>query len=116
MNLKQFYQGRDEDYPVILGRFMGNENLLAKFVRNFPDDPTYKLLCSAMEARDWEQVEMSAHTLKGVAANLSFTKLFQASADLVNTIRSKELDKVEGLFQEVKRAYEEVVQDISGLD
>lgn len=52
MNLKQFYQGRDEDYPVILGRFMGNENLLAKFVRNFPDDPTYKLLCSAMEARD----------------------------------------------------------------
>ena len=81
-----------------------------------PDDPTYKLLCSAMEARDWEQVEMSAHTLKGVAANLSFTKLFQASADLVNTIRSKELDKAEGLFQEVKRAYEEVVQDISGLD
>lgn len=59
---------------------------------------------------------MSAHTLKGVAANLSFTKLFQASADLVNTIRSKELDKAEGLFQEVKRAYEEVVQDISGLD
>lgn len=116
MNLERFYKGRDEDYPVILGRFMGNEGLLEKFVRNFPDDPTYQLLCDAMEAGDWEQVEMSAHTLKGVAANLSFSKLFQASADLVNTIRSKELDKADGFFQEVTRTYKEVVQDISVLD
>ncbi|MBS7008604.1 Hpt domain-containing protein [Anaerostipes sp.] len=116
MNLEQFYTGRDEDYLVILGRFMGNEKLLGKFVKNFPDDPTYKRLCSAMEARDWEQAEMSAHTLKGVAANLSFTKLYQASADLVFAIRGKELDKGEELFQKVDKAYKEVVQDISGLD
>ena len=87
MNLEDFYRGRGEDYPVIIGRFMGNENLLKKFVKNFPDDPTYGRLCEAMEAKDWPQVEMSAHTLKGVAANLSFSKLFQASADLVPVYR-----------------------------
>lgn len=116
MNLEQFYNRRDENYQVILGRFMGNEKLLGKFVRNFPDDPTYGLLCDAMKAGNWEQAEMSAHTLKGVAANLSFPKLFESSANLVNTIRCKDLDKADGLFQEVKRTYEEVLQDISGLD
>lgn len=49
MNLEDFYRGRGEDYPVIIGRFMGNENLLKKFVKNFPDDPTYGRLCEAME-------------------------------------------------------------------
>lgn len=98
MNLEDFYRGRGEDYPVIIGRFMGNENLLKKFVKNFPDDPTYGRLCEAMEAKDWPQVEMSAHTLKGVAANLSFSKLFQASADLVSVIREQETEKADGLF------------------
>lgn len=116
MNLEDFYRGRDEDYPVILGRFMGNENLLKKFVKNFPDDPTYGRLCEAIEAHDWPQVEMSAHTLKGVAANLSFSKLFQASADLVNAIRKQETEKADGLFSEVQKTYQEVVQDISGLE
>lgn len=97
MNLEDFYRGRGEDYPVIIGRFMGNENLLKKFVKNFPDDPTYGRLCEAMEAKDWPQVEMSAHTLKGVAANLSFSKLFQASADLVSVIREQETEKAESL-------------------
>lgn len=101
MNLEDFYRGRGEDYPVIIGRFMGNENLLKKFVKNFPDDPTYGRLCEAMEAKDWPQVEMSAHTLKGVAANLSFSKLFQASADLVSVIREQETEKADGLFSEV---------------
>lgn len=116
MNLQEFYRGRDEDYPVILGRFMGNENLLKKFVKNFPDDPTYGRLCEAMESQDWPQVEMFAHTLKGVAANLSFTKLFQSSADLVNAIRRQETGNADGLFQKVQTTYQEVVQDISGLD
>ncbi|MCB6296683.1 Hpt domain-containing protein [Anaerostipes caccae] len=110
MNLEDFYRGRGEDYPVIIGRFMGNENLLKKFVKNFPDDPTYGRLCEAMEAKDWPQVEMSAHTLKGVAANLSFSKLFQASADLVSVIREQETEKADGLFSEVQKAYKEVVQ------
>ena len=116
MNLEDFYRGRGEDYPVIIGRFMGNENLLKKFVKNFPDDSTYGRLCEAMEAKDWPQVEMSAHTLKGVAANLSFSKLFQASADLVSVIREQETEKADGLFSEVQKAYKEVVQGISGLD
>ena len=73
MNLEDFYRGRGEDYPVIIGRFMGNENLLKKFVKNFPDDPTYGRLCEAME-------------------------------------------KADGLFSEVQKAYKEVVQGISGLD
>lgn len=107
MNLEDFYRGRGEDYPVIIGRFMGNENLLKKFVKNFPDDPTYGRLCEAMEAKDWPQVEMSAHTLKGVAANLSFSKLFQASADLVSVIREQETEKADGLFSEVQKAYKE---------
>ena len=50
MNLEDFYRGRGEDYPVIIGRFMGNENLLKKFVKNFPDDPTYGRLCEARYA------------------------------------------------------------------
>lgn len=74
MNLEDFYRGRGEDYPVIIGRFMGNENLLKKFVKNFPDDPTYGRLCEAMEAKDWPQVEMSAHTLKGGSGESEFFK------------------------------------------
>ena len=62
MNLEDFYRGRGEDYPVIIGRFMGNENLLKKFVKNFPDDPTYGRLCEAMEAKDLSLIHISEPT------------------------------------------------------
>ena len=110
MNLEDFYRGRGEDYPVIIGRFMGNENLLKKFVKNFPDDPTYGRLCEAMEAKDWPQVEMSAHTLKGGSGESEFFKT------MVSVIREQETEKADGLFSEVQKAYKEVVQGISGLD
>lgn len=55
---------------------MGNEALLERFLKKFPQDENYQKLCAAMEASDWEAALTAAHTLKGICGNLSIAPLF----------------------------------------
>ena len=55
------------DVNSVLERFMGNEALLERFLKKFPQDENYQKLCSAMEARDLDAAITASHTLKGVS-------------------------------------------------
>ena len=49
-----------------LGRFMGNEKLLERFLLKFLDDRNYEQLKAAIEEKDRETELRCSHTLKGV--------------------------------------------------
>lgn len=102
-------------YTEVLARFAGNEVLMERFMKKFPQDQTFQQLCDAIEKKDMDEIGVAAHTLKGVSANLGFQKLFQKCSDLVAVVRNGETDKVPGLFEDVKQEYYHIVKGLEEL-
>lgn len=89
MNLEEFYAQIGGDYADTLQRLC-NENMVKKFVKKYQDDPTCADLHNAVLQQDWEVAFRGAHTLKGVAQNLGFERLYQVSAVLTEAMRGGE--------------------------
>lgn len=83
------------DVGVTLRRFLGNEDMYAKFLQRFLEDPSYRNLGEQLRAGSFEEAFRSAHTLKGVAANLGLTPLQNASSELVEELRGKKREEVD---------------------
>jgi CheY-like chemotaxis protein len=105
--------GLPEDLPGIdlrlaMRRLGGNQHLflqlLDTFIRNAPAE--LASIHQAIAAERWEDAERLVHTLKGVAGNLSATRLHQAMMTLEQ--RLKEKDNLEEGLSELDRAMEEV--------
>lgn len=114
MNLEEFYAQIGGDYADTLQRLC-NENMVKKFVKKYQDDPTCADLHNAVEQQDWEAAFRGAHTLKGVAQNLGFERLYQVSAVLTEAMRGEKpledrslLDAVEQQDAAIRRAISEL--------
>ena len=79
------------DVSDALERFMGNEALMLTFLLRFPEDENVSLLRQAMDHGDAVRAFEAAHTLKGVAGNLSMKALFEQVSLLVEDLRSGDL-------------------------
>lgn len=113
MTIKECYEKMGSDYESICERF-GSELLVQKFALKFLKDTTYDRLCRAVDYRDWDMAFRLAHTLKGLAANLSFTYLEQAASVMTEDLRGgKDLssmtiwESVQLSYADVKRYLEE---------
>ena len=67
-------------------RVMNNVKLYVKLLTKFKSDTNLEELYSFVETQDWEKAQVSAHTIKGVAANLSLIELFNQSLDMETQI------------------------------
>lgn len=56
-------------------RLMGNDVRIIKYLRIFQRDTTFSVLCKAVNDNDFKTVFKAAHTLKGIALNLSLISL-----------------------------------------
>jgi HPt (histidine-containing phosphotransfer) domain-containing protein len=95
-------------------RVMNNGKLYAKLLTKFKSDTNLEELAASAEAEDWEKAKIAAHTLKGIAANLSLTELFNQSLDVETQIKSKSLkneslDKLKTCFAETIVQVEKVI-------
>ena len=96
-------------------RVMNNGKLYAKLLTKFKTDTNLKDLEAHLAAQDWEKAQASAHTIKGIAANLSLAALFNQSLDVENQIKGKSLDpdsleKLKTCFDETLKAAEKVIE------
>lgn len=112
MSLREIYEKIGTDYPTVLERFCNDEDMLSIFVMTFPDDATFHYLVEAVSTFNYKEIENYAHALKGVAANLGFTKLQAACGDLVLCIRQGKYDTIPENFEKAKHEYESVVNEI----
>ena len=80
-------------------RVMNNGKLYAKLLTNFKTTINLDDLIAFASAQDWEKAQGAAHTIKGVAANLSLTELFKQSLEVETQIKGKSLnaDSLENL-------------------
>lgn len=116
MTFQEALQAAGVDVETTLRRFGGNEGMLARFVKKFPQDPTYEALQHAVEASDYEAVEQCAHTLKGTSANLGFQALSNECAALVATVRESNYAQVTSDFARVSAVYEALRANIQAIE
>ena len=115
MNINECYQAMGADYEEVFGR-LRSERLITKFVLKFPGDPSFSQLQSTLEEENVEEAFRAAHTLKGVAQNLGFTPLYEATATLTEVLRAGNLPEDDNMMNAVAKEYERTVTAIEQLN
>lgn len=87
MTLQELYEKTGGDYESALGRFR-DEARLRRFALMFLQDETMAQLKQAVACDNWERAFHMAHTLKGLALNMSFDRLAASSSALTEQLRS----------------------------
>lgn len=96
-------------------RLMGNMNLIVKFLRRFPEDKSYRQLVCAIENGECEMAFRAAHTLKGVVANLSMTKLYSLVGSQVEALRDGDLQGGTNIMPLIVDEYNKIVNVINSI-
>ena len=89
----------------LLERFMGNEGLAERFLKKFLNDANYGKLMESVQAKGAFE---AAHTLKGVAGNLSMQPLMEAVSQMTEDLRSDRWEEALSLMPKVTEAYEKM--------
>ena len=115
MNINECYQAMGADYEEVFGR-LRNERLITKFVLKFPGDPSFSQLQSTLEEKNVEEAFRAAHPSKGVAQNLGFTPLYEATATLTEVLRVGNLPEDDNMMNAVAKEHERTVAAIEQLN
>ncbi len=116
MDIREMYSAIGSDYNEIAGRLMDNEAFIVKLVKKYEEDNNCERLEEALREEDYETAFDAVHSLKGLSANLGFTRLYKASFELTETLRAEKYDGVTDLSREVFNAHKEVIDNIKKLD
>lgn len=115
MTMEECYQQLGGNYAEVCTR-LPSPKLVERFVGKFLEDKSFALLCEAMEAGSREDAFRTAHMLKGVCANLSFTRLMRSASRLTELLRSgtdASVAQAAPLLEEVRRDYQLTVAAIA---
>lgn len=96
------------DVKGTLDRFMGNESLYIKFLKKFPSDPNFSAMEESLRKRDFQELLIPAHALKGLTGNLGLNYLYERLAQMVADLRAFEYGNIDRLEQEIRQNYEEI--------
>jgi HPt (histidine-containing phosphotransfer) domain-containing protein len=91
-------------------RVMNNTKLYAKLLGKFKDDTNLKDAEAFLAADDMEKAKTSVHTLKGLAANLSLTELYNQTLELETQIKSGSYNPAQ--LETVKTVYAQTLTEV----
>ena len=91
-------------------RVMNNKKLYTKLLSKFKDGTNLNDLDAALAANDLEKAQIAAHTIKGLAANLSLSELYKQSLELEAQIKAKAV--VPGQMDILKNTFTETLQEV----
>lgn len=98
------------DFQTGLNRFMKNVDLYEKFLNKFPVDPCMDQIRAAFQNNDLDEAFRAAHTLTGVAGNLSFIRLHHAVFGMTEALRTGDFAYGLECLPGVEMAYDEVMK------
>jgi HPt (histidine-containing phosphotransfer) domain-containing protein len=104
------------DREAALRRLGGDERLFADIVGFFREDapPLLRSLQDAIRDRDPDQIARSAHSLKGLAANLGDDALIDAALAVERAARARQLALAEGLSAKVAEELRKTLSELRG--
>ncbi|MDU5109457.1 MAG: Hpt domain-containing protein [Clostridium sp.] len=96
------------DIDGTISRLCNNVNLYKKLLNKFLEDKNFEMLINSLKNSDYKNIEIYAHTLKGLSGNLGFVELSKACAEMVESIRKEELDSLSNIEEKIKSQYMEL--------
>jgi HPt (histidine-containing phosphotransfer) domain-containing protein len=99
-------------------RVMNNAKLYHRLLAKFKAENNRDELAAAVNAGEYEKAQGAAHTIKGIAANLSLSELYKQSLDIETQIKSRSvapgaMDTLSLCFAETLKAIDKVlIQDV----
>lgn len=106
MDLDALLSALSIDREQIGERFSGNFTLYERFLRKFPQDPTFAALRQARDEGEREAYLAAVHTLKGVAGNLGLSRLFELASQLLVALRAGQtFEQTQALDDQLTAAY-----------
>jgi HPt (histidine-containing phosphotransfer) domain-containing protein len=94
-------------------RVMNNTKLYIKLITKFRDDTKLDDLEAAIAAGEMGKAQEVAHTIKGVAANLSLAELFKQSLELETQIKAGAVNPAQ--METVKTVFTATLQEINRI-
>ena len=98
------------DWPDVSARFMGNDDLVIKFMLKFADDHSMEELTGALAEGDTENAFKAIHTLKGVAGNLGMNVIHDDVYTLTEILRAGAMDGAKEKYDRIKTKYDELIE------
>ena len=92
-----------------LKRVMNNSALYSKLLLKFKEYTHVSEIEAALEQGEMEKAQNSAHTLKGLAANLSFTELYKKVQEIEAQIKSGSVDNE--ILGQLKNVYVKTMEE-----
>lgn len=115
MTIKEFYKRINGNYEDVLLR-LPTEAFVKRFVKRFADDTSFSELEKAIAEQNIKESFEASHKLKGIAANLSFTQLYERLIVLTDQLRPQTEVANEILFHNVRESYECIITNIKGIE
>ena len=103
------------DYDDAMKRFMNNEDMYLSFLHRFKDDKSYQLMREALDQGHIQDAFEAAHTLKGVAGNLSLKRLYDRVCLLVEDLRVNDTSHIDDLLPPIIDEYTAIINMLKGL-
>jgi HPt (histidine-containing phosphotransfer) domain-containing protein len=111
----QKLKNADVDVESVEKRFMGKQDLVLRFMKRFPEDENYRLLVASMEEGAYDEAFRACHTLKGLCANLSLTKLEPVVSRQTELLRAEKWEEAKAAMPEVIQAYETALEKLAPI-
>ena len=92
-----------------LARFCGNEVLYFRFLRRFPEDPSYGMMELALKQERYADAATACHTLKGVSGNLGLVPLYDACVACMPCLQQAATESLESPLAALRAAYADAV-------
>ncbi len=109
VELKQELIDWGVNWDDVKERFMGNEDLVEKFMLKFLNDASFDALTKGLEVKDPEAAFKGCHALKGVTGNLSMDGMRPDVLELTEILRAGSLEGADELYAKIKASYDELI-------
>ena len=93
-----------------LKRIMNNTKLYVKLLGKFKEDVNFSTLEASLASGDNEKARTSAHTLKGIAANLSLDELHKQTLEIETQIKAGAINPQQ--INVVKDIYNQTIKEV----
>lgn len=111
MTVRECYEKLDADYEDIVLR-LGDDAIIERFLLKYPSDASMQKFMEAYKQRDVESMFQAVHTLKGVVANMSFTRLYECAVAVTEQLRPRTKIADAGLVDALIAEYDRTMKAI----
>ena len=101
------------DYLDAMDRMDNDGDLYKMLALKYLDNSKYTDLVAALEVEDFDEAYKAAPSLKGVAGNLSFSKLFDVAASMSEALFQGEYQAAEKMLPDLSDANDKVIEGLN---